>query len=222
MGSQGAHRERGDTMSEGRLFARPLAAFTGKFLALYLLLVLPWPFLTNLYVELEQETGAMIFNSTNAHRAMSFAFLKDPQRPFDARITIVNPELLNPDGSGPVRHLDFDTRVICWNPCVLLIALIFASPVSWKRRWRALAFGLPVLVIAIFCFFQFCLWDESSEIGLVVINPFWKTVVTMTRQAFIAYLGLVAPVFLWPTITFRREDLTNLQMVFLSGGKIAL
>ena len=192
-------------------FSHPLAAFAWKFLALYLLLAIPWPFLTQFYVDLGQEAGAMLFNSRNDHRTMSFEFLKDPKRPFDARITIVNPVLLNPDGSGPVRHLDFDTRGTCWNPCVLLIALIIASPVSWKRRWRALAFGLPVLLIVIFCFFQFCLWDEASEIGLVVIKTFWKTVVTMARQAFIAYLGLVAPVLLWLMVTFRREDLPTLR-----------
>ena len=198
-------------MSGAGVVARPLTAFAGKFLALYLLLALPWTFLTESYRNLGDKLGQGLFDSQNSSREISFAMGKNPKRPFDARITIVNPKLLNPNGSGPVRNLDFDTKALFWNPCVLLIALIFATPVSWKRRWHSLAISLPLLMAMIFCFLNFCRWDEASEIALVVLTPFWKTIVTMTRQALVAYLGLVTPVLLWLVTIFRREDLGYFQ-----------
>lgn len=198
-------------MKKLSLLSHPIAAFAGKFLALYLLLAIPWPFITQSYRDLGKNVGQALFNSQNSSREISFDMGKNPQRPFDARITIVNPAILQPDGSGPVRNLDFDTRGVCWSPFALLIALVVASPVSWKRRWQALAISLPLLFILNLGLLNFCIWDESSEINLVTLTPFWKEVASTLRLLIPACFSLAAPLTFWLVSTLRQQDFVHLR-----------
>jgi len=197
-------------MKERVFWKAPLMVFAGRFLVCYLLLSLPWPGMTGLYRSLAGETASWLFDTERHSYSVSFAWGETPSRPYNARITIVNPKILNADGSGPVRHLDFDARCLFSGPYLLLVSLIVASPVPWRRRWRTLMLGLPVLALLLISFFEFCLWQESSEIGLVVLSPAQKEIVSLIRSVLTAYQGFLAPIFLWLVITFQSEDVEKL------------
>jgi hypothetical protein len=114
--------------------------------------------------------------------------------------------LMNADDSGPVRHLDFDTLGLGWRPTALLIALIVATPISWARRRWALFWGLIWQNAFLLVFLGFLIWNESSEISLVNLTPFWKHLASNFKDALVGQAGLAVPVAIWVLVTFRRID----------------
>ena len=124
----------------------------------------------------------------------------------DTRIVIVNRALMNPDGSGPVRNLDVDTRCAVWLPSCVFIALVLAGPPSWRLRVWSLAFGLLALLGLLLLIIEFAIWNNSTEVELVVLSHFWKCAaegIQVDLQAF-SYVG--APVLLWTLLGFRRAN----------------
>jgi len=167
--------------------------------------MMPWRGITDDYVDTAQQGIAAIFGADDARHTITVERrTDDPDHPYGSRIVIVNQALMNPDGSGPVRNVDFDTRVTC--PATLLIALVVATPVSWRRRGWALLLGMPISCALGLLFLGFSIWDESSEISLVTFSPVTKEIVHLARNVLTTQLGISAPILLWILLTFRRED----------------
>jgi len=185
-----------------------------------MLLAIPWPGFTEVHDHIFRALAQAVFSSDYGQRELTFETPDEtPGHPRQLRVAIVNRALMHPDGSGPVRNLDASFN---FQPAALLIALIFATPVSWKRRGWALLFGLPGL----YCVLLFCLgiliWSESAEIGLVTLTPLWHGVTDWTRDLIAAQIQLALPVIIWILVMFRREDrIGNLGRFIFGQGSVS-
>ncbi len=183
-----------------------IAGFMFRLVLVYALLMVPWRGFTENYVDTTQGVIRAIFGADDARHNVTVEPLPgDPAHPYNTRIVIVNNALMNPDGSGPIRNVDFDTMGM--SPATLLIALILATPVSWRRKGLALLTGVPIAYVIALLFLGFSIWDESSEIGLVAFNPVTKQVIEVARNVLTTQLSLSIPALIWLLTIFRREDL---------------
>lgn len=182
--------------------------FFAAFVVIFIVLMLPWPGLA--YMAVFRTVGTWCFSRDADQREVSFLKSPDKSATF-YRIEIANRARLNPDGSGLVRNVDFDVRGFGWKPMALLIALVLASPLPWKRRLVALCWGLFWVQMVVMGLLAFVIWNESSEIGLVTMSPFWKAIANEWQHAFIALFSLAAPVVVWLLVTFRSGDVTFLK-----------
>jgi hypothetical protein len=184
----------------------PVAMMLLRFLAVYLLLTLPWPGWDSLYGQYFRTIARTAYPS-NSRRELIFNTPGEKSaRPLDTRVEIVNRTLTRPDGTAPTRDMEFDARGFSWQPTALLIALIIATPLPWSRRRRALLWGLPVLQASILILLGFCIWNESADVALVTFNPFWKTVTGTLQDLILEQSGVALPAMVWLLVTFRRED----------------
>ena len=180
--------------------------FLGIFAVIFIVLMLPWLGLAKCYKAVFRTVGTWCFTREEGQREVTFVDSPDKSvRPTSARIEIANRALLKPDGSGPIRNLDFDVR-LGWDPTALLIALVLASPLPWKRRLTALCWGIFWVQVAAMVFLAVAIWNESSEIGLVTMSPFWKSIASEWQYNFISLFLLAAPVGIWLVVTFRAGD----------------
>jgi len=187
---------------------KSVARFLLTFAVIFALLMLPWLRLAEGYTAIFRAVGTWCFTSQEGRREVTF--VESPDRATHttyARIEIANRDLLKPDGSGPIRHLDMDVRRSGWQPTALLLALVLASPVRWKRRISALCWGCLLLQLVAMAFLAFAIWNESSEIGLVTLSPFWKSLASEWQYNFITLFSIVAPVVVWLLLTFRDGDM---------------
>ena len=182
----------------------PIVRFLIRFVSAFMILAIPWPGVNHAYSCFLRGLEQAVFSEEDGRRELSFeAQGENSKHPYDTRIVIANRALLNSDGSGPAWNLDVGFG---WLPMALLLALIFATPVSWFRRgwamvWEGLAYhGFVLLSLS------FIIWTESAEIGLVTFSPFWKHAIDGVR-AIITQSTLSAPVLIWLLVTFRLEDL---------------
>ncbi|MFA7345938.1 MAG: hypothetical protein WC003_16685 [Terrimicrobiaceae bacterium] len=188
--------------------AKSILRFLGVFAVIFTVLMLPWLGLAEGYMAVFRTVGTWCFSRDEDRREV--AFLESPDksaRPTYARIEIANRERLKPDGSGLVRNVDFDVRGLGWKPTALLIALVLASPLPWKRRLAALCWGLFWVQAVMMGLLAYIIWNQSSEVGLITMSPFWKTIASAWQHHFIAQFSLAAPVAVWLLVTFRTGDL---------------
>jgi hypothetical protein len=188
----------------------PIRRFLLRFALVYVLLLLPWPGFHAAFNAYFRAFGGMIFAGQTEHSEITFETAKDSHCPNQTRVVIVNNALMNYDGSGPVRNLDFDAHAIGWRPIALLAALIYATPISWGRRTRAFAFGAIGIHAFLIFFLAVGIWSEANELPLaffVPVTPFWKAVATGVRTVVVAQIGLFIPVLVWILVTFRRAEM---------------
>jgi hypothetical protein len=88
-------------------------------------------------------------------------------------------------------------------PAALLAALLFATPMPWRRRIWCLLGGTALLQVAILSVLAFCLWRESMELLLVSTSEETKSVATAVQDGLAQYSGLVFPVAIWLLLCVR-------------------
>ena len=184
---------------------KTILAFLVRFVLLFALLAAPWPGVKSATGGYFRALCRSVFSADDGRRELSFETPgADSPRPDDTRVVIVNKALMNPDGSGPVRNLDVGFG---WQAVALLLALIFATPIPWKRKAWALVWGLLGIHCFLLLFLALCIWTESAEISLVVLSPFWKAIAIAVQEVLKGQLDLAAPILIWVLATFRRGDL---------------
>ena len=180
-------------------------SFLLRLVLVYGLLILPWPGVSDCYGAFFRGLGRLVFSSEDGRRELDFE--KGISRPAMSmtRIVIVNRALMARDGSGPVRNLDMDTGGF-WGMTALLVGLVAATPVSWRRRLRALIWGEVAIHGFLLCTVAFSLWNEGRYVTLVSLSPFWQSTADKLQDTLLSQLSLAVPVLVWLLVTFRRED----------------
>ena len=136
---------------------------------------------------------------------------------------------LLPPGDDSLRDVEFalrkrdslsgvkksiSSRYSGYVPTVIVIALVLATPVAWKRRRWALFWGL--LLSQVFVWFRvglsvYGLFVTRDAIRLVSPGPFLTETVrfVMRLVASSSVFSIVAALLIWILVTFRREDLAT-------------
>ncbi len=190
---------------------RALAFFLLRFALLYGLLIAPWPGWNALYGRWFRAVNATVYAS-NDHRIVIFGAAEPALRPLDTMVTLANRDRMDRRGHMPARKLGLDSRGIGWVPTALLLALTLASPVGWRRRLWALIWGLLIMhgfiLFSVGCY----IWDQSNDLGLVALTPFWKSVSNGLVETLIIQLGasFVVPALVWLLVAIRIRDLNGL------------
>jgi hypothetical protein len=198
---------------------KPVIRFLCWFAPIYALLLIPWPGSRDLYGTYLRSVARLVLTENNGRRIVRFEGVPKAKRnrTLDTRITVANREQLDANGSGPAVMLDLDSHGIGWVPTALLIALVLATPVPWRRRFRALAWGLLAVHVLILFSIQVYIWnqsDSSSGLFLIELSPFWKTILSGLEETLITQLGasFVVPILIWILTTFRAEDVRTFSL----------
>jgi hypothetical protein len=207
---------------------KPVLRFLCWFIPVYALLIAPWPGSRDLYSSYLRSVARLVLAENNSRRILRFEEVPLAKRnhTLDTRITVANRQQLDASGSGRAVMLDLDSHGIGWVPTALLIALIVATPVTWTRRTWALLWGLLALHAVILVSIQVYIWNQSdttSGLDLIVLTPFWKTIVSGLEETLVTQLGasFAIPVLIWILATFRVEDLQTFSVVNKKLAKMA-
>jgi hypothetical protein len=193
---------------------RPLFLFLVAFTLIYGGLIVPWPGVNDAFGAGVRGWARSIFGSEGPQRVIRFgAYQGDPRLPNDTRIILGNRARARADGSGPVVLLDLDTRGVCYIPLALLGALILATPIPWRRRLVALAWGVFWMHWYLLLIFYVYIEAHAHEASFPEPSPFWRSILEGANYLLIVQIGasFAIPVVIWLLVTFRREDATVLR-----------
>ena len=173
---------------------------------LYGLLVAPWPGLGEAYARLFRGTGEFVFGSFGSGVVW---FRPDTSRPeYDTKIVMAKrPSRVG----GSVR---VSSRHVGYLPTVTAVALILATSIPWRRRLKAIVFGVLLINAFIALKITFRLLDgfsvEGQPYALFTLDPFWKHALGASVQIASSLSFALLPLAVWVLVSFRRSDWATL------------
>ena len=198
-------------------YRRALLYFFTRFAIAYMVLLLPWPGLDESYARAFRVLGGFVFGQDRAQRVLYFQPVPESsRRTLSTQIFLAKRELPNTEGKIFGKILELDTRGVGWVPTALFVALVFSTPINWKRRGRALVAG-GILIHAFILFsVAVYIWNESTDLGLLARSGFWKDILDELEETLVNQLGasFVVPVLIWMEVTFRRADFSGRDLLF--------
>jgi len=193
-----------------QVISRHIIGFALRFAVVFGLLIAPWPGWNDWYASCFRTLGNTAFARNNPACLLYFTAARQTHdfAALDTQIVIGNRSLADPDGRGPVTRQGLDSRSIGWIPTALTLALILASPISWKRRFLASLYGLILVHAFILFSLAVLIWNESTTVSLITLPPFWKTVADGLEYTLIVQMGasFSVPVLIWILVVFGRAD----------------
>ena len=194
---------------------KPILVFAGWWLLIYGLLIAPWPGAKQLYAGYFRGLGRLVLADDGGRRMLDFQPLDDSDHRwppnFDTAIILGNRDLLDTGGNGQKFMLTVDAWQMGWTPTAFLVALTLASPVSWRRRYWALLWGLLLVHCFVLMTLDIFIWNESTRVSLVTLTPFWKGIANWLEAVALAPIGpsFFAAALIWMLLTFRGQDLAH-------------
>jgi hypothetical protein len=183
--------------------------FLLTFLAAFVALELSWFIVGPGYRGFFRALTSAIFCGSSERRELTLETLpKDSPGLADTRLFIVNPRLMTPDGAGPVRNVDFETRALGWVPSSLFVALVLATPGMARRRLWILLGGIFVIHVYALIALGYAIWNESAAVSLAHVPEAWAPTVNRLQQALLGQLALAVPVMAWAVGCFRFASST--------------
>lgn len=185
----------------------------------YCLLVAGWPVLGKGYSRLYRIGANLLYGRFGSSGVTKFNQSGD--KLFDTDVTLFN--LGRKDAAGRIEgvKLPCSSRRCGYVDAAFLASLIIATPVTLRRKLWALVWGQFLLHVLIFAKLGLWLADRFSRepLCLFAVSPFWTGKLRVFYELFVLNVtfGLVAAVFIWVLVTFRREDWS--RMGFLSMAR---
>jgi len=172
-----------------------------RFVVVLGLLSFGWPGVGNAMADYFRWFGRQVIPAKDGLRVVLFEKLGHVrgQKPDDLRISVVNLSLLDANGYGPVRDIPWPARAFIQRPLALLIALLVATPVSWRKRALALVIGSVAIHAFLWGAISFVIWKESAApiLSLATIPSYLQEPVEALSAALIAQVSIAVPVLSW-------------------------
>jgi len=116
-----------------------LAGFFARLLLLYGVFIVAWPVVRPGYVMFFRAGGNFLLGSFGSMGQVRFKPNPGDDPDYDTQVVLTN--LAN----RARRTTESDSRFLGYMPVAALVALILATPITWRRRGLALLWGLPLV-----------------------------------------------------------------------------
>lgn len=171
---------------------------------LYGLMVLPWPGVRAGYAAFFRAGGNGIYPSLIPGGTVKLHPLREPKGQLDTVMVLRNLR------SSKERRFMTSSQKPGYLSTALVVALVLATPLPWRRRLWALLWGLILVTGFVACVtFVIVLYPFRAG-GLALFGPPapWDSVLavcyTVATSSVVTWF--IAPIFLWGLVCFQRSD----------------
>jgi hypothetical protein len=189
---------------------RRIARFFLVFLAVYAVLAIPWPPVRSGYRVFYCWLGNLAFGSLGETGSVRFVPWDEAHKAYDVKLVLTNAR-----SPGDLGEMHNHSVHIGYYPTVIIVALVLATPVSWRwRRLRALLWCLFWVQVFVVLRMAIPIVRELSKpTALQVFHP-GPMALRILLQADIVFVKapasfFVVPMVIWILATFRRGDLQS-------------
>ena len=193
--------------------SRHVVGFFVRFMAIFVVLTAPWPGLPQAYAPAYRAAGNLLFASFGADGTVELrpSTRDDPDR--DTEFALAN-------WQTDAESVFVGSSLKGYKPTAFVLALILATPIPWRRRWRALLWGtvcITVYAALRTTVFLVAVFSEDNDLAVLTLGPISKTALDYIYWVVVdSFAGwLILPLPIWALVSFRRQDWQTL----LKGGR---
>ncbi|MBT8484462.1 MAG: hypothetical protein HKO59_01340 [Phycisphaerales bacterium] len=181
---------------------RPIVVFLVKAIVLYAVLTAAWPLVDGVYQAMFRFGGSMVVPSYGPGVTIRFQPLPEADKYVDTLVHIQNKR------NGGASRMKLSARYLGYTPTAILIALVIATPLTWRRRGRALLWGLPIVCVLVALRILLHVCEDLDTIRVIQVDGFLESVMNLARNAVSrsTFTWYVMPVVVWILVAFRRGD----------------
>ncbi len=178
-----------------------------KLIVIYGLLLIPWPGVERGYAVYYRGMANLFYGSLGSVGTARFESFQERSGRYDSQMII---KCVSFDGKRTTRDVPFHTRRIGYLPTVQVTALILATSMPWRRKLRALLFGLVLIHAFIILEIGLTVMYSLTDVRLPVFDfepwtcHFFARLYEMTVIS--PTLSFILPILIWLLVCFRRED----------------
>ncbi len=189
-----------------------LSVFFFLSLILYGVLAMPWLGLQGAYRTGFCKVGNIVFGSYQFAGIGSAYFQENPNLEGEKDVTIW---MQKRRGRRVRGALDINSALTGYRALVFLVAIVLATPIAWKRRAWALAWGMLLVNVFVALRMWLKLYDSFSDPGPAYFFKLGESTKELLHWCtLILYqapeLNFIVPAFIWLLVSFRRNDLALL------------
>lgn len=185
---------------------KTILVFATTLIVVYGVAIAPWPGLSAAYLAGFQATGRALFKTWGANGRIIFKAGAHSSGPWNSELILANVE------NKTAMQRIYETRQ-AYLATVFTLALVLATPIPWRRRWKAIVLAMLLIHLFLAARLWLGLLDGFSEerMAVVHLSPFWKEAVRLAVAIFLVSpeATFVAPVFAWIVAAVRSKDLTQ-------------
>ncbi|MBU0718111.1 MAG: hypothetical protein KJ749_07680 [Planctomycetes bacterium] len=189
---------------------KTLLRFSSLALLVYVVLILPWPGVRETYRAGYCATGEFLFGRFGSSGVVRY----EPRAKggLEDVDVILGKRTKLGTGEAPVA---MSTGRVGYVPAAVVVALILATPIPWRRKWRALVWGLVLvnLFVAFRSALQLLYWfSVPTPVQIHQPGPFWAAVLSAAYEfLFIApACSFLVPVLVWAMVSFRPVNIDRI------------
>lgn len=197
-----------DQPADRRLLGRRIIpAFLARFVIVFGLLMAPWPGVFRAYAPAYRATGNLLFGSFGTQGTVQLrdAARRDPHH---------DTELVLRNWQTDAEKVYAGSSMKAYEPTAFLTALILATPIPWRRRWRAAAWGLGIVCVyaalrtGVFLLFAF---SGNDDLAVFSPGPLGRSVISFLYWVLgESYAGsLIVPLPIWAFLCFWNGGLRS-------------
>ncbi len=189
---------------------RRISGFFLRCLVIYALLLAPWPGLLDGYRAFFAAGGNVLFHWFGPSGSVSFTPIPSPDHVKDMSIELTKLRPQRVRGTMQIK-----CAYAGYRPTAFLIALVLATPIPWRRRLWALAWGLALVNAFVAFRVGLKLVDVFSHPGhpLAIFTLSQHVKIGVRMMVLLFYrapeMHYIVPAFVWLLATFRRDDLKS-------------
>ena len=185
--------------------ARVLGGFFLRFIVVFVLLMAPWPGVSEAYAAFFRAGGNFLFSTFGPEGRVRFLPYADADAGQDTEVVLINRR------TGAQVSIAGGSRLQGFNPTAFVLALILATPIPWSRRWQAAVFGLILInayVALRVMLFLIAMFSSDSALALFSPGPIFRPILDFLYWVCVtSFAGwLIIPLPIWALVSFRRSD----------------
>ncbi len=193
-----------------------IIGFFIRFILLYGVLMGLWPVAYDSYGVFFKGGAELLYGSLGSSRAVQLRPLPPSERLDDNDTQLV----FKTGASRNWRSTKISVRDIGYLSTTVLVGLVIATPIPWRRRVRALLAGLVLLhgVMALrLGILIAALFDRVSPAPWITPDSFWGKAVDagIVRFSLGQPIAYIVSILIWILVSLHRDDLT----MILSGRR---
>lgn len=184
---------------------RPIVGFFLRFLLFFLALMILWSGVGATYGRAFRAMGNLLFARFGTDGLVRFQRSEGSNTEDDLEVMLMN------RGNGAESTFAGSSRLQGYKPTAFLLALILATPVSWKRRGRAVLWGtvwINVYVSLKTAVFLLARFSDENALALYAPGPLARGLLGYLEWLFVISFAawLIVPLPIWALVTLRRDD----------------